>query len=182
MEGLHAFRECFSINPKAPREIKGVEMALYIKGDPVPFKRPILKLSKEEWSTCERDTKTILMQALIERMVHSACLRTEEGWDTQVRNRLQRTQRTPRRMQLASPGHIPDMEEIISSLSKATCNATYRSSKMAGGMLESTTEALLKKKANAESLWINRWAAELAHARDSWDVVGQHPDRKGQLS
>jgi hypothetical protein len=63
---LYSFKKVFEGNPKAPREIKGVEVALYLNSETaIPHVRPIPKLSKEEWETCSKDTQTMLRNGII---------------------------------------------------------------------------------------------------------------------
>ena len=63
---LFQFRSIFDVNPKAPRAIKGVECALYLR-DPhcKPQARPVPRLSSAEWKHMELETDTMLRNGII---------------------------------------------------------------------------------------------------------------------
>ena len=54
------------MNPKAPKEIKGVECALYFRDAHVqPRARPVPRLTTQEWKHMEAETDTMLKNAII---------------------------------------------------------------------------------------------------------------------
>ena len=62
-----AFKDIFSINPKAPPEAKGIEHALYFKSDsPRPHRRPIPQLSQQEMSCMDKELSAMLANHIIQ--------------------------------------------------------------------------------------------------------------------
>jgi hypothetical protein len=61
------FKDIFSINPKAPPEIKGIEHALYFKtNNPKPHRRPLPKLSLKELQHMDTELSGMLTNDIIE--------------------------------------------------------------------------------------------------------------------
>ena len=61
------FKDIFSINPKAPPEIKGIEHALYFKtNNPKPHRRPLPKLSLKELQHMDTELTCMLSNHIIE--------------------------------------------------------------------------------------------------------------------
>ena len=66
LQFLFQFREIFDTNPKAPKEIKGVECALYFRDAHVqPRARPVPRLTPQEWKHMEGETDTMLKNGII---------------------------------------------------------------------------------------------------------------------
>ena len=62
-----AFKDVFSINPKAPPEAKGIEHALYFKhNDPKPHRRPIPQLSRKEMDCMDKELSAMLANHIIQ--------------------------------------------------------------------------------------------------------------------
>ena len=62
-----AFKDIFSINPKAPPEVKGIEHALYFKtGNPRPHRRPIPQMSIDKLKHMDNEIATMLANHIIQ--------------------------------------------------------------------------------------------------------------------
>ena len=64
---LYAYRDMFTLTPKAPPLIEGIEHALYFRyDDPFPVRRKIPKLSQEQMTHMSKDTKQLLRDHIIQ--------------------------------------------------------------------------------------------------------------------
>lgn len=64
---LYAFNKLFIKNPKAPPPIKGVEYRLTFKSDnPVPWCRPVPRLTPEELDCMDKETRAMLANDILE--------------------------------------------------------------------------------------------------------------------
>jgi hypothetical protein len=63
----YVFQKLFSLNPKAPPPVKGVEFRLIFKtNDPIPWCQPVPRLSPSELSHMDKDTRMMLANDIIE--------------------------------------------------------------------------------------------------------------------
>ena len=66
LQFLFQFREVFDTNPKAPKEIKGVECALCFRDAHVlPRAIPVPRLTPQEWKHMESETDTMLKSGIV---------------------------------------------------------------------------------------------------------------------
>jgi hypothetical protein len=64
---MYAYRDMFTLTPKAPPLIEGIEHALYFRyEDPFPVRRKIPKLSQEQMIHMDKDTKQLLRDHIIQ--------------------------------------------------------------------------------------------------------------------
>jgi len=129
---LYQFKDVFSVNPKAPPAIKGVECALYFREqNPTPFYRPPPRLSPEEAKYMDSETDMMLRNGIITfsdsewATVPVFAKKKPNADGTSQGLRYAIDFRGLNAQLCADRMAMPHMEDVLDSLSEATIFSTF---------------------------------------------------------